>query len=124
MEPDLVSIRGSTPVTASCCAAMDCRGGIRRQIREMLSRGDPTGAVTALVEAAIERGAPDNVTCGGRRRAVDTPDRQPPGRGRRGGPRLAHSCPASDFRRTVSSSHRRNRSNLTPVANPGPRQRR
>ena len=33
------------------------------QIREMLSRGDPTGAVTALVEAAIEGGAPDNVTC-------------------------------------------------------------
>jgi protein phosphatase len=33
------------------------------EIRDLLSHGDPTGAVTALVEAAIERGAPDNVTC-------------------------------------------------------------
>ena len=33
------------------------------QIQELLSRSDPPGAVTALVEAAIERGAPDNVTC-------------------------------------------------------------
>ena len=33
------------------------------QIRELLNRSDPPGAVTALVEAAIERGAPDNVTC-------------------------------------------------------------
>ncbi len=33
------------------------------RIRELLSRSDPPGAVTALVDAAIERGAPDNVTC-------------------------------------------------------------
>lgn len=33
------------------------------EIRDVLRQGDPTGAVTALVEAAIERGAPDNVTC-------------------------------------------------------------
>jgi protein phosphatase len=33
------------------------------EIRELLSRSDPPGAVTALVDAAIERGAPDNVTC-------------------------------------------------------------
>ena len=33
------------------------------EIGELLSRNDPPGAVTALVEAAIERGAPDNVTC-------------------------------------------------------------
>ncbi len=32
-------------------------------IRDLLSRSDPPGAVTALVDAAIERGAPDNVTC-------------------------------------------------------------
>jgi protein phosphatase len=33
------------------------------EIKELLSRSDPPGAVTTLVEAAIERGAPDNVTC-------------------------------------------------------------
>lgn len=33
------------------------------QIHDLLSAGDPPGAVTALVDAAIERGAPDNVTC-------------------------------------------------------------
>ncbi len=33
------------------------------EIRDLLSDIDPPGAVTALVEAAIERGAPDNVTC-------------------------------------------------------------
>lgn len=33
------------------------------EIAELLRLSDPPGAVTALVEAAIERGAPDNVTC-------------------------------------------------------------
>ncbi|HQR79554.1 MAG TPA: protein phosphatase 2C domain-containing protein [Actinomycetota bacterium] len=33
------------------------------RIRELLSSSDPPGAVTALVEAALEGGAPDNVTC-------------------------------------------------------------
>lgn len=33
------------------------------EILELLSVGDPTGAVTALVERALEGGAPDNVTC-------------------------------------------------------------
>jgi protein phosphatase len=33
------------------------------EIHELLSRSDPPGAVTSLVDAAIERGAPDNVTC-------------------------------------------------------------
>ena len=33
------------------------------QIAESLSRGEPTGAVTALVERALAAGAPDNVTC-------------------------------------------------------------
>ncbi|MFA7266231.1 MAG: protein phosphatase 2C domain-containing protein [Candidatus Nanopelagicales bacterium] len=34
-----------------------------REIRELLITGDPTGAVTRLVERAIEGGAPDNITC-------------------------------------------------------------
>ena len=33
------------------------------QIRELLAIADPTAVVTALVEAALEVGAPDNVTC-------------------------------------------------------------
>ncbi len=33
------------------------------QLQPLLSHGDPTGAVTALVEKALEAGAPDNVTC-------------------------------------------------------------
>lgn len=32
------------------------------EIRDVLSSGDPTGCVTALVERALEGGAPDNVT--------------------------------------------------------------
>lgn len=32
-------------------------------IHEVLSQHDPTGAVTALVDLALEAGAPDNVTC-------------------------------------------------------------
>ncbi|MDP3971573.1 MAG: protein phosphatase 2C domain-containing protein [Candidatus Nanopelagicales bacterium] len=33
------------------------------ELRALLSNGDPTGAVTALVDRALEAGAPDNVTC-------------------------------------------------------------
>ncbi len=33
------------------------------EIKDLLSSGDPTGAVTALVERALAGGAPDNVTC-------------------------------------------------------------
>ena len=33
------------------------------EIQRLLSSGDPTGVVTALVERALEGGAPDNVTC-------------------------------------------------------------
>lgn len=33
------------------------------EIKELLGKADPTGAVTALVERALEGGAPDNVTC-------------------------------------------------------------
>ena len=32
------------------------------EIAEILAQGDPTGCVTALVDLALERGAPDNVT--------------------------------------------------------------
>ena len=32
-------------------------------IHELLGLADPTAAVTALVDAALEAGAPDNVTC-------------------------------------------------------------
>jgi protein phosphatase len=32
------------------------------EIAEILGQGDPTGCVTALVDLALERGAPDNVT--------------------------------------------------------------
>ena len=32
-------------------------------IKDLLGKADPTGAVTALVERALEGGAPDNVTC-------------------------------------------------------------
>jgi serine/threonine protein phosphatase PrpC len=32
------------------------------EIAELLGQGDPTGCVTALVDLALERGAPDNVT--------------------------------------------------------------
>lgn len=34
-----------------------------RDIRDVLAQHDPTGAVTALVDMALEAGAPDNVTC-------------------------------------------------------------
>jgi protein phosphatase len=33
------------------------------EIRDLLRHSDPPGAVAALVDAALERGAPDNVTC-------------------------------------------------------------
>lgn len=33
------------------------------ELLRLLGQGDPTGAVTALVEKALEGGAPDNVTC-------------------------------------------------------------
>lgn len=33
------------------------------ELQKLISAGDPTGAVTTLVERALEAGAPDNVTC-------------------------------------------------------------
>ena len=63
VEPDL-SIR-EVHAGDRIMLCTDGLSGVLRddQIRELLSRSDPPGAVTALVEAAIERGAPDNVTC-------------------------------------------------------------
>ncbi|HRY08631.1 MAG: serine/threonine-protein phosphatase [Actinobacteria bacterium] len=63
VEPDL-SIR-EVHAGDRIMLCTDGLSGVLRddQIRDLLSRSDPPGAVTALVEAAIERGAPDNVTC-------------------------------------------------------------
>ena len=63
VEPDL-SIREVHPGDR----IMLCTDGLSgvmpdSEIHELLARSDPPGAVTALVDAAIERGAPDNVTC-------------------------------------------------------------
>ena len=70
------------------------------QIREMLSRGDPTGAVTALVEAAIERGAPgQRHLCGRRRRARRYPPigNRPVVVGAAAEPRTRSQLPSVDF---------------------------
>ncbi len=63
VEPDL-SIR-EVHAGDRIMLCTDGLSGVLRdnEILELLSRSDPPGAVTALVEAAIERGAPDNVTC-------------------------------------------------------------
>lgn len=63
VEPDL-SIREVYPGDR----IMLCTDGLSGvltddEIAALLRQADPTGAVTALVDAAIERGAPDNVTC-------------------------------------------------------------
>lgn len=63
VEPDL-SIREVYPGDR----IMLCTDGLSGvlsddELKDLLSRSDPPGAVTALVDAAIERGAPDNVTC-------------------------------------------------------------
>ncbi len=63
VEPDL-SIR-EVHAGDRIMLCTDGLSGVLRddEILELLRRSDPPGAVTALVEAAIERGAPDNVTC-------------------------------------------------------------
>ena len=63
VEPDL-SIR-EVHAGDRIMLCSDGLSGVLRdaELGELLSRNDPPGAVTALVEAAIERGAPDNVTC-------------------------------------------------------------
>lgn len=63
VEPDL-SIREVHPGDRIMLCSDGLSGVLRDpEIKELLSRSDPPGAVTALVDAAIERGAPDNVTC-------------------------------------------------------------
>ena len=63
VEPDL-SIREVHPGDR----IMLCTDGLSGvlsddEIAALVRQADPPGAVTALVDAAIERGAPDNVTC-------------------------------------------------------------
>ena len=63
VEPDL-SIREVHPGDRIMLCTDGLSGVMRdSEIHELLARSDPPGAVTALVDAAIERGAPDNVTC-------------------------------------------------------------
>lgn len=63
VEPDL-SIREVHPGDRIMLCSDGLSGVLNdQQIQDLLRRSDPPGAVTALVDAAIERGAPDNVTC-------------------------------------------------------------
>lgn len=63
VEPDL-SIREVYPGDRIMLCTDGLSGVLRdSEIQALLARSDPPGAVTALVDAAIERGAPDNVTC-------------------------------------------------------------
>jgi protein phosphatase len=97
------------------------------QIREMLSRGDPTGAVTALVEAAIERGAPDNVTCVVADVAhVDTPPigNRPVVVGAAAEPRTRSQLPSVDFPQDSQLEPSAQPVEQTPVQVPAPRRRR
>lgn len=63
VEPDL-SIR-EAEVGDRFLLCTDGLSGVvaEADIRDVLTQGDPTGAVTALVDRALEAGAPDNVTC-------------------------------------------------------------
>lgn len=62
VEPDL-SVRESR-VGDRYLLCSDGMSGVMSadEIRDRLASGDPTGVVTQLVELALERGAPDNVT--------------------------------------------------------------
>ena len=97
------------------------------QIREMLSRGDPTGAVTALVEAAIEGGAPDNVTCVVADVAhVDTPPigNRPVVVGAAAEPRTRSQLPSVDFPQDSQLEPSAQVAEPAPVQVPAPRRRR
>ncbi|NQU37833.1 MAG: hypothetical protein HQ526_09610, partial [Actinobacteria bacterium] len=62
VEPDL-SIREVKPGDRFLLCSDGLSGVLTpADIHEVLSSGDPTGCVTALVERALEGGAPDNVT--------------------------------------------------------------
>ena len=97
------------------------------QIREILSRGDPTGAVTALVEAAIEGGAPDNVTCVVADVAhVDTPPvgNRPVVVGAAAEPRTRSQLPSVDFPQDSQLEPSAQVAEPAPVQVPAPRRRR
>jgi protein phosphatase len=97
------------------------------QIREMLSRGDPTGAVTALVEAAIEGGAPDNVTCVVADVAhVDTPPvgNRPVVVGAAAEPRTRSQLPSVDFPQDSQLEPSAQPVEQAPTQIPAPRRRR
>lgn len=83
------ALDGVTPVEADLTLRevhdgdryMLCSDGLsgvvtNEEIARVLSDGDPTGAVTRLVDMALERGAPDNVTVV-IADVVDVPDAQP-----------------------------------------------
>ncbi len=62
-EPD-VSVREARPGDRFLvCSDGLCGYVSDERIEELLAIADPTAVVTALVEAALEVGAPDNVTC-------------------------------------------------------------
>lgn len=63
VEPDLSMREVRSGDRFLLCS--DGLSGVLRdtEIKQLLSHADPTGAVTALVERALEAGAPDNVTC-------------------------------------------------------------
>jgi protein phosphatase len=98
------------------------------EIRHLLSDIDPPGAVTALVEAAIERGAPDNVTCVVADVAhVDEPPvgNRPVVVGAAAEPRTRSQLPSVDF--PQDSQLELGPADVresTPVATPAPRRRR
>lgn len=63
VEPDLSMREVRAGDRFLLCSDGLCGVMSPEDIATLLSSGDPTGAVTALVERALENGAPDNVTC-------------------------------------------------------------
>ena len=62
-EPD-VSVREARPADRFLVCSDGLSGYVSdERMRELLGLADPTAAVGALVDAAVEAGAPDNVTC-------------------------------------------------------------
>ena len=62
-EPDLTVREARVGDRFLVCSDGLCGYVHDERIQEILAIADPTAAVTALVEAALEVGAPDNVTC-------------------------------------------------------------
>lgn len=63
VEPDLSMREVRAGDRFLLCSDGLCGVLTKAEIQERLATGDPTGTVTALVERALEAGAPDNVTC-------------------------------------------------------------